>query len=50
MVSKNFPRRVWYFGLKHAANVMHMIPSEKLNDRTPIEVVTGETPDISEYI
>ena len=27
-----------------------MIPSEKLNSRTPIEAVTGETPDILEYV
>ena len=27
-----------------------MILSEKLNGRTPIEAVTGETPDISEYV
>ena len=46
MVSNNCPRRVWYFVLKHAANVIHMIPSAKLNGITPIEAVTGETPDI----
>ena len=50
MVSKNFLRRIWYFGLKHATKVIHMIPSEKLNSRTPIEAVTGETLDISEYV
>ena len=27
-----------------------MIPSEKLNGRTPIEKVTGEIPDILEYV
>ena len=50
MVSKNCPRRVWDFGLKHAAKVMQMIPSAKLNGRTPIEAVTGETPDMLEYV
>ena len=50
MVSKNCPWRVWDFGLKNTAKVIHMIPSAKLNDRTPIEAVTGETPDISEYV
>ena len=47
MVSNNCPRRVWEFGLKHTAKVIHMIPSEKLN---PIEAVMGETPDILEYV
>ena len=50
MVSKDCPRRVWDFGLKNVTNVIHMIPSEKLNVRTPIEAVTVETPDISEYV
>ena len=49
MVSKNYPRRVWEFGIKHATKVIQMIPSAKLNGRTPIEAVTGVTPYISEY-
>ena len=27
-----------------------MMPSEKINGRTTIEAVTGETPDMSEYV
>ena len=27
-----------------------MIPSEKLNGKTPIEAVTGETPYISDFV
>ena len=50
LVSKNCPRRVWYFGIKHAAKVKQMIPSAKLNGRTPIEAGAGETLDISEYV
>ena len=50
MVSKNFPRRVWEFGLKHATNVIQMIPSSTLNGRMTIESVTGENPDISDYV
>ena len=50
MASKIFPRRVWDFGLKHAEKVIQMIPSVKLNGRTPIEAVTGETLNISEYL
>ena len=50
MVSSNFPRRVCEFGLKHAVKVIQVISSSKLNGRTPIESVTGETLDILEYV
>ena len=46
MVSKNFPRRVRDFGLKHSAKVIKIITPAKLNIRTPIEEVMRETPDI----
>ena len=49
-MSKNFPRRVWDFGIKYAAKFIHIIPSAKLNGRTPIEAVTEEKPDILEYV
>ena len=48
MVSKSVPKRLWDFGIKHAAKVMQMIPSRRLNNRTPYEVVHNHTPDISE--
>ena len=50
MVSNNTPRRVWDFGIKHAAKFISMITSVKLNGRTPVEAVMGETPGILEYI
>ena len=50
MVSKNFSGRVWYFGIKNTAKIIHKIPTEKLNGRTPIEAGTGEKTDISEYV
>ena len=50
VMPNNFPRRVWDFGLKHAAKVIHMITSVKLNGRTPIEAVMGEIPDILDYV
>ena len=50
MVSKNCPRRVWDFGLKHTTKFIHMIPPAKLNVWTHIEALTGETPDISEHL
>ena len=50
MVSNNCPRRVWDFGIKHDTKVIHMISTAKINDRTSIEAVTEETPNISDYI
>jgi hypothetical protein len=50
MVRKKVPRRVWNFGLKHAAKIMQMIPGNKHGSRTGYEQVTGKTPDISELL
>ena len=46
------PRRLWNYGLPHVAKVMQHTASHAgtLNGRTPIEKLTGETPDISEYL
>lgn len=50
MTSKNVPKRLWDFGIRHAAHVMQVLPSRSLNNRTPYEVVHGHTPDISELV
>ena len=50
MTSKNVPKRLWDFGIKHAAHVIQVLPSKSLNNRTPHEVVHGHTPDISELV
>ena len=46
------PRRLWSYGLPHIAKVMQHTASYagNLEGRTPIEKLTGETPDISEYL
>ena len=46
------PRRLWNYGYQHIAKVMQHTASHagELNGRTPIEKLTGETPDISEYL
>ncbi len=49
MVSRNAPRRLWCFGLEHQARLMHFIPRGH-NDRSGYEIITGKTPDISEYL
>ena len=48
MTSKNVPRRLWCFGLEHQARLMQFIPRGR-NERTGYEMITGRTPDISEY-
>jgi hypothetical protein len=48
MISKNIPRRLWCFMLEWQARIMQIIP-QGFNQRTAYEMVTGRTPDISEY-
>ncbi|GAX09610.1 hypothetical protein FisN_38Lu038 [Fistulifera solaris] len=43
------PKRLWDYGLTHVAEVMSRTVRSG-SDRTPYEIMTGETPDISEYI
>ena len=52
MVMKKVPRRMWDFALKWICEVMQITPNSHfdLDGRTPFEFVTGETPDISEYL
>ena len=41
-------RRLWDYGMRHEAELLARIAGP--DGRTPIEKVTGETPDISEYL
>ena len=50
MVECKAPKRVWEYAMEHAAKMRQFIPRNKLNDRTPIESITGNTPDVSEYL
>ena len=49
MGSCNIPRQLWCFGLEHQARLMHFILRGR-NDRSGYEIITGKTPDISEYL
>jgi hypothetical protein len=46
------PRRLWDFGFKWVCEIMCRTTNSifALGGRTPFEQVTGETPDISEYV
>ena len=49
---KNVPNRLWDFGISYVCETGNIIPtsSKYSKGRTPIECISGETPDISEYI
>ena len=49
MVSKRVPKRVWDYGLVNQAGIMSRI-SRGDTGRTGVEEVTGQTPDISEWL
>ena len=42
------PRRLWCYGYPFVENIMQITASTagKLQDQTPLELLTGETPDI----
>jgi hypothetical protein len=49
MGSRNVPQCLWCFGLEHQARLMHFIPRGH-HERSGYEMITGKTPDISEYL
>ena len=49
MSKRKVPPQLWDYGLVYEANILNRIPCDQ-QQRTGIEMVTGETPDISEWI
>ena len=49
MLKCKVPPRLWDYGLVYETNILNRIPRGQ-QQRTGIEIVTGETPDISEFI
>ena len=49
MLKKKVPTRLWDYGLVYESNILNRI-TRGSQQRTGLEVVTGETPDISEWI
>ena len=49
---KNVPDRLWDFGIEYVCEIRNLTVnnSRYSNGRTPLECITGETPDISEYL
>jgi hypothetical protein len=52
MVKRKVPKRLWDYGIVWACEIMSLTSNSSfsLDGRTPMEQVTGETPDISEYL
>jgi hypothetical protein len=53
MTKKNVPRRLWDYRISwvcETGNVSTVNSSRYAHQRTPLEIITGETPDISEYV
>ena len=50
MRESSVPKRLWDYGVKHASKIGQFIPKNKLDGWTPWQSVTGNTPDISEYL
>ena len=48
----NSPRRLWNYGIPYVCAIMSRTASHsgRLEGRTPIEALMGETPDISEFL
>ncbi len=49
MLKRKVPPRLWDYGLVYETNILNRIPCGK-QQRTGIEIVTGKTPNISEWI
>jgi len=49
MLKRKVPPRLWDYGLVYETNILNRIPRGQ-QQRTGIELITGETPDISEWL
>jgi hypothetical protein len=52
MVKRKVPKRLWDYGMVWACEVMLLTSNSSfsLDGIKPMEQLTGETPDISEYL
>lgn len=52
MVKRNVPKQSWDYGIVWACEIISLTSNSAFNldGRTPMEQITGETPDISEYL
>lgn len=52
MQATNMPKRLWDYGIAWVTEIMQrtVTSSAYAQGRTPLEIITGDTPDISEYL
>ena len=50
MDRKKVPEALWDFGMEYTAYVRNRIAHPSLNNRSPYEILTGDSPDISELL
>ena len=52
MLKQRAPNRIWDYGIHWVCEIIQRTASNsgRLRSRTPLEQLTGETPDISEYL
>jgi hypothetical protein len=52
MVKRHVPKRQWDYGIVWACKIMSLTSNTAFNleGQTPMEQITGETPDILEYL
>ena len=52
MMRHKVPKRLWDYGIRWCCDIMNRTSNSvySLKGRTPLEELTGETPDISEYL
>jgi hypothetical protein len=52
MLKKQVPRRLWDYGILWECETGNVTvnSSRYAEQRTPLEIITGETPNISEYL
>ena len=52
MLKKKVPKRLWDYCIKWVCEVMQRTASKSgdLSERTTLEQLTGETPEISQYL
>ena len=52
MYKNSCPAKLWSYELQYVSAIMNHTANNpgNLKDRTPLDLITGETPDISEYL
>ena len=50
MNRRRCPEMLWCFGVEYTSSIRELMARSSLENRTPIEAMTGETPDISDYV